>query len=518
MELLATAEQMQEYDRSAITRLSIPGLLLMENAGRAFVDELQKRAGSLARKQIIVVCGKGNNGGDGLVIARHCANRGALVHVFLLTKPSSLQGDSAVNYAAVKKISRMKNSGLRLSLTPTAARFAPRGPVDIIVDAIFGTGFSGSARGVFAEAIDWINRAKAFVASVDVPSGVNGTTGIVESSAVRADLTVTMGLAKIGHHVGEGRERSGEVVVADISMPPALFQGFPTQTMRVLGNDVRRSLPTRPQTAHKYSVGKVFVLGGSRNFTGAPTLAALSVLRAGAGAVVLGVPASIHPMLVRKLTEVILLPLPETESGTIAASALASVLEKCAWADAVALGPGLSRNAETDALLLNVLNDCRAPVVLDADGLSALAGKTGILRERPGPTILTPHTGELGRLIGHPAEEIELRRVEIARESARKLHSILVLKGSPTVTAIPKGVTYLNSTGNPGMATIGSGDVLTGVIASLLAQGMDPATAAWSGVWIHGRAGDLSADRLGQRSLMAGDILEAIAEVLHQLE
>lgn len=518
MEVLATAEQMQEYDRSAIRRLSIPGLLLMENAGRAFVDELQKRVHTLAGKNIVVVCGKGNNGGDGSVIARHCANRGAQVEVVLLARPSSLRGDAAKNYAIAKKMSAIRHSGLRVTSAASGAGFARRGNPDIIVDAIFGTGFSGSVSGVYSKAIDWINRSKAYIASVDIASGVQGNSGAVAAQAVRANVTVTMGLRKVGHFVGGGRERSGEVVVVDIGIPPSLVSVSRTQTFRVGETDVRQSLPERPLTAHKYSVGKVFVLGGSRNFTGAPALAALSALRSGAGAVILGVPASIHPLLVKKLTEVILLPLPETANGTVALSALQEVLEKCAWADSVALGPGLARDAETDRLVLSLLERTERPTVLDADGLNALSGKTSVLKRRSAPLVLTPHCGELSRLVGRPAALIDEKRVEVARESARQLRSILVLKGAPTVTATPEGKTYLNSTGNPGMATIGSGDVLTGIIAGLLAQGMDPVAGAWSGVWIHGKAGDLSAERLGQRGILASDILDAVPEVLLSLE
>lgn len=516
MELLATAQQMQEYDRSAIRGCSIPGLLLMENAGRAFVDELERRQGPLTGKHVTILCGKGNNGGDGFVIARHLVNRGALTEVILLCRPSAIQGDAAVNYHSVKKIVAAGGSRVKITQAATPAAFRPMHSPDIVVDALFGTGFSGDVRGVFAKAINWVNSQRSFVAAVDIPSGVNGTTGIVESKAVRADLTVTMGLAKVGHFIGSGREQSGEVVVADIGIPSFLFQPARNQTYRIGRSDVAERLPVRPRTAHKYNVGKVFMLGGSRSFTGAPFMAALSALRSGPGAVILGVPQSIHPMLVRKLTEVILLPLPETERGTIAHTGIEAVLEKCYWADAVALGPGMSRDPETDELLLSVLSRINKPTVVDADALTALVGKTGMLKRRNAATILTPHAGELARLIGQSAEDIESRRVELARESSRQLQSVVVLKGAPTVTAVPKGLTYLNSTGNPGMATIGSGDVLTGIIAGLLAQGMNPTDAAWAGVWVHGRAGDSAAGERGERSMLAMDILEAVPEVLKE--
>jgi NAD(P)H-hydrate epimerase len=254
----------------------------------------------------------------------------------------------------------------------------------------------------------------------------------------------------------------------------------------------------------------VYVVGGSRNFTGAPTLASLAALRAGAGAVVLGAPASLQGMLVRKLTEVILNPLPETAEGTISPEASDQILDRCAWADVVALGPGMGRNAATDSLVHRLLKEVTCPVVVDADGLTALASSVSVLRKRSGPTILTPHAGELARLIGMNSGEIEARRVDVVRESAKKLRSTVVLKGSPTVTASPDGRVFMNSTGNPGMATIGSGDVLTGLIAGLIAQGMTPEAGAWAGAFLHGRGGDLAAEKFGERSLLAGDILDCL--------
>jgi NAD(P)H-hydrate epimerase len=515
MQLLATAEQMQEFDRSAIKGLSIPGLLLMENAGRSFVDLLECAIGPVARKEITVLCGKGNNGGDGFVIARHCAIRGAQVVVTLLARPGELKGDAAANFAPLKAMAANRNSGIRIE-TPSGGGKLRIKAHKIVIDAIFGTGLTKNPAGIFASAIRWANSSGAFIAAVDIPSGVNGSTGAAADPAIRADMTVAMGLTKIGHYLSPGRELSGNLEIGDIGVPPFLFAPPAEPVWRVLDTDVARALPRRPATAHKYSVGKVFVLGGSRGFTGAPSLAALAALRSGAGAVVLGVPASIHPMLVKKLTEVILLPLPETAEGTIAPEGFDRIAERCSWADVVALGPGLGRNSATDGILLALLKKIERPVVLDADGLTAVAGSLSILGKRTQPTILTPHAGELGRLIGVSAEAIESRRVDIARDSAKKLKSVLVLKGSPTVTSWPRGPVCMNSTGNPGMATIGSGDVLTGVISGFAAQGMPAPEAAWAGVYIHGKGGDIAAGRLGQRSLLASDILDSIPEALQE--
>ncbi len=513
MQLLATAEQMREFDRTAITGLSIPGLLLMENAGLSFVNMLVAHTGSVTGKAVHILCGKGNNGGDGFVIARHLASRGANVEVTLLGRSNELKGDALVNFTAVRAIAAVRNSRIHLRSAGSSRDFKARAPA-IVVDAIFGTGFAKKPTGVYARAIDWANRSGAFVAAVDIPSGVNGSTGEASDPAIRADLTVAMGLPKIGHYVSPGRELSGKVEIGDIGVPPSVFRPPASPVYRVFPEDI--VLPQRPPTAHKYSVGKVFILGGSRNFTGAPSMAAMAALRSGAGAVVLGVPASIHAMLVRKLTEVILLPLPETGEGTVAPEAFDEIAVRCSWADVVAVGPGMGRNEATDGLVLRVLKEVERTIVLDADGLTALAGRPSATAKRKSATILTPHSGELARLIGSNAAAIESRRVEAARESAKKLRSIVVLKGSPTVTATPDGKACMNSTGNPGMATVGSGDVLTGIIAGLVAQGMGPEESAWGGALLHGAGGDIAAGRLGQNSLLASDILDSLPEALMQ--
>jgi ADP-dependent NAD(P)H-hydrate dehydratase / NAD(P)H-hydrate epimerase len=518
MQLVATAEQMQKFDRAAISGLSIPGLVLMENAGRAFVDRLQEKTGTFEGKSVSVVCGKGNNGGDGFVIARHIANRGGAVDVVLLCRPSELKGDAATNFAALRSMAADRHSHLRLirAVTPGAMKRVKFG--GIIVDAVFGTGFSGSPRKVFASAIECINSSGGPVASVDIPSGVNATTGEVETTAVRAALTITMGLPKVGHLVGAGRDHTGELFVVDISIPPFLIRPFKEQVFLVDRGDVRSALPVRPRTAHKYSVGKVLVIGGSKNYTGAPAMAALAALKVGAGAVVLAIPKSIHPVMARKLTEVILLPLAETADGTIAEEAMGELQERMDWADVVALGPGLSRNADTDRLVLGIVARHPKPLVVDADALGSLALKPGILRKRRGISIITPHSGELGRLVHSEPAEIERRRVMAARDASNLFRCIVVLKGSPTVTAAPTGTIFVNPTGNPGMATIGSGDVLTGTIAGLYAQGMTPEQSAWGGVFIHGDAGDIGARQLGERSLLATDILDRLSNSLKEVQ
>ena len=288
----------------------------------------------------------------------------------------------------------------------------------------------------------------------------------------------------------------------------------PPMVLKVAGTKAKGAavLPPRARTAHKYSVGKVFVLAGSRSFTGAPAMCAEAALRAGAGAVVLGAPRSIHQVLARKLTEVIVDPLAETEAGTVALASAEEIDRRVEWADVVVVGPGLSRDPETDRLVQDTVSRCRKPLLLDADGLNALGQKPKRISKRKAPTVVTPHAGELGRLTGQPSAGVEADRVSSARDAAYQFRAVVALKGAPTVTAEPGGATYVNSTGNPGMATIGSGDVLSGLVAGLWAQGMDPLAATYAGVFLHGKAGDIAADCYGERSLLAMDICKHLPE------
>ncbi len=517
MQLIATADLMRGFDRTAITRLRIPGLVLMENAGRAFVEELEREAGTLRGKQTVVVCGKGNNGGDGFVIARHIANRGGDVLVLLLASTRSVAGDAKTNLEAVLQMSRMRGAMIHFAQHAGKGKPPLPGAPDIVVDALFGTGFSGDLAAREREIVSWINGSGAFVASVDIPSGVDASSGTVGNAAVQANLTVAMGLAKIGHYVGQGCDASGAVRIADIGVPPALYRAGRTPVFRMLIDDVASILPSRPRNAHKYSAGKVLVIAGSRAFTGAPILTSEAALRSGAGAVVLAFPASIHQVLARRLTEVIMAPVTETPAGTLGPEALPEIRARCQWADAVALGPGLSRDEATMAFVRELLSTVHKPFVVDADALFALKGHSSILKRRKSPAVLTPHTGEFAVLTGGDAREADTFRIAAAHGAARHFGSVVVLKGAPTVTASPGGSVMINSTGNPGMATIGSGDVLTGIIAGFIAQGIPAERAACAGVFAHGLAGDIAAGRFGMRSMVATDIGSSIAGAISHI-
>jgi hydroxyethylthiazole kinase-like uncharacterized protein yjeF len=519
MEPLVTAGQMRECDRIAIQTLGVPGSVLMENAGRAVAMAVERRMESLHGRTIFVVCGKGNNGGDGYVAARHLVYARAKVVLLLLGKPTQAKSDAATHLKIIQKVLK-KNKKIEIQLinSPSMKLLHQLGKPDIIVDALFGTGFSSMVRKPYVEIMKWMNDRNVPIVSVDIPSGLNSDNGKVENIAVKAAETVTMGLKKIGLIVGKGPEYAGTITLERIGVPEQVYPLDTIKTHLVESEDVRNRLPKRPFNAHKHSVGKVFVIAGSPGLTGAAAMASHASMVTGAGAVVLGTPRSVYPILAKKLTEVMTEPLTDTEDGVISMKAYSIIKKYVEWADAVIIGPGLGKHAETQSLLFRLIGEVDKPLLIDADGINMLAGHTSQLKKnRNQKIVLTPHTGELSRLTGIASGEIENNRVEIARSTARKLALTLVLKGAPTVTA-SDGDVFVNSSGNPGMATAGSGDVLAGIIGTLLSQNMKRSEAAYCGVYIHGLAGDCARKVLGERSLMAMDILQNIPSALRTIE
>ena len=517
MQRIVSSEEMRWCDETAINQYGIPGMLLMENAGRGVVEIIKLIFPALESQKVLVVCGKGNNGGDGFVIARLLSNSNAQIQVLLMASPSELKGDAKTNFILLQRIA--KKSSHHITLHRYSKRLLSTLPrPDIIVDALFGTGFTGSVRKPFADVLAWLNKQRAQIVAVDIPSGVNGTSGVVENIAVRADRTVTFGSLKSGLLCNQGREHVGTLSVVDIGIPNSITHDKRFQISLVEQADVRRSIPKRPMHAHKYSVGKVLVLAGSKGLTGAAALCSTAALRAGAGAVVLGTPEPVYPILARKLTEVMTFPLPATSDGTLSLAALDGIHEKLSWADVLVIGPGLSQNPETQQLILKLLLEHRGKILVDADGLNAIAAN-GISKFRTARAqfILTPHVGEFSRLTGLHSLEVERHRIEAARVLAKQVGATIVLKGVPTVTALKNGSCFINSTGNPGMATAGSGDVLSGIIAGLWAQGMPDGEAAYAGVYLHGLSGDYAAKKLGERSLLANDLLEYLPAAMQLL-
>jgi len=517
-----TAAQMVEIDRQAIEELELPGRVLMENAGRSVAEAIAARVPELTpthsrgkRPVVVVVAGKGNNGGDALVAARHLQNRGAEVRAFILAERGRLPPAPAANAAVLEGV------GSPVEYLPDGADLerlsAALSEAEIVIDGLLGIGIKGAVRGYYGEAIELINRAGKMVVAVDLPSGLEADSGRVEGPCVKADLTVTMALPKLGLLLYPGRAYVGELAIAEVGYPRVILDSYSSKMELIDRELVARLLPPRRPDSHKGTYGKVFVVAGSRGYTGAAALAAESALRAGAGLVTLGIPASLNPILEEKLTEVITHPLPDSD-GSLAYEALEEVESFLKTQDALALGPGLSRSPETARLVQELVRRLSLPTVIDADGINNLSDDPAILKRAQAPLILTPHPGELSRLIEKSIKEIERDRVGTAREVAAEFEVILVLKGVPTVIALPSGFTYINSTGNSGLASGGSGDVLTGLIGGFLGQGLKPEEAAVCGVYLHGLIADRLREEKGERGMIAGDLVEKMPEVLREFE
>ncbi len=513
---VVTAKEMQELDRRAVAEYGIPSLLLMENAGVGTVQEMLAAFPTLPRSRVAVLCGRGNNGGDGYVTARHLLNRGAVVETFLLAPRGEIKGDARVNLGILEKM-----GGAPMEVTGAEDIRALRDRVasaDVVVDALLGTGAQGPARGLVAEAIEIVNRAGRPVVAVDIPSGLSADEPEPSGPAIRATLTVTFALPKRGLLLYPAAAHVGRLRIVDIGVPSALFR-LPELSLGLLeAEDVAPAFPPRDPAAHKGTFGHVLVIAGSVGKTGAAALTSLAAQRVGAGLVTLAVPQSLNDLLEVKLTEVMTEPVPETEARTIGREALDRLLRLAEGKSAVAIGPGLGSHPSTQKLVHELLGSLRLPVVLDADGINALVGHADILTGAAGPRILTPHPGELSRLLAVARDELIRRRIPLVQEVAGRLQVTLVLKTARTVVASPSRDAVIVPTGNPGMATGGTGDVLTGLIAGLLAQGVEPGLAAWAGVYVHGLAGDLAAERVGQEAMLAGDLLGHVPDAIRQVK
>jgi hydroxyethylthiazole kinase-like uncharacterized protein yjeF len=484
---VVTSAQMRAMDAETIEALGVPGLVLMEQAGTLTAVALARRYGPMDGKRAVVLCGTGNNGGDGFVVARHLLVAGAEVSVFLAGLPGKVAGDARANLEAFAGIggtihpaSEVTSRRLKSSLEKA----------DVVVDALFGTGLSAPLR---APARDWVkaaNRANRPIVAVDIPSGIDGDTGQVMGDAVRADLTVTFACPKRGHFLVPGMDHRGDLVVADIGIPPAVRRQFGGAVTLLTAPEAAALLPARKAAAHKGSFGHVLVIGGSVGMTGAATLAAKGALAAGAGLATVAAPKGLNDILEQKLTEAMTLPMAETDQRTLAEGALKPLLEAAAARSVAVLGPGISRDPETARLVRAFTRDHHGPLVLDADGLNAWAGKMDDFPRRTAPTVLTPHPGEMARLTGQKAAEIQADRMEAAWALARRIEAVVVLKGAHTVTADPFGGVRVNPTGNPALATGGTGDVLAGMVGAYLAQGLAAPDAGALAAYLHGLAAD----------------------------
>jgi len=494
---LPDAAEQRALDGWAIGELGIPGLELMERAGTGLAELVAERAPT---GRIAVVCGKGNNGGDGLVAARVLRDRGRETEVLILGAPDEYLGDARAN------LERLPGP------PPQPFRAAALEGAAAIVDAILGTGFAGEPREPVAGAIDAIDeaRAGAVVVACDVPSGVDASTGVVAGRAVHAHATATFHAAKPGLWIAPGKQHAGEVRVVDIGIPPG---GPADPRIGLIAPAVLDGVPRRGAESTKFAAGSVLVCGGSPGLTGAPCMASESAMRAGAGYVTACVPASLHAIFEGRLLEVMTVPLRDNE-GALHPTAVGEAVERAARVDAVVLGPGLGRDPGAVRFARGLASALELPLILDADGLNAHAGELEALADRQAPTVLTPHPGELGRLLEIESQAVQARRLECARRAAKQARAIVVLKGDDTIIAQPDGRAAVSPGGAPALATAGTGDVLSGVIGAFLAKRMDPFHAACAGVFAHVRAGQLAGESIGPEGVIASDVIGALPAAL----
>jgi NAD(P)H-hydrate epimerase len=516
---LVTAKQMQEMDRYTIEKFGIPGRVLMENAGRGAVDFFMETCRPTPATRVAVVAGRGNNGGDGWVMARYLMEKQIPVTVFLLSERDRVTGDARTNMELVEKLLPHYPACTIKQITDAAGLEQARISLvhhDLFVDAVFGTGLNSDVRGFFKGVITCINQTGKPVFAVDIPSGLNADTGAVCGVCIRATATATFAFAKIGHVLYPGNEYTGRLRVVDIGIPDFTAQNQDIRFQVMEKHDIRDLFPPRPFNSHKGTFGHLLILSGSPGKTGAAALCANAATRIGTGLVTLGLPERISPVVEPMVIEPMTVPLPETPSGALSAAGLNDILALAGTRQALALGPGLGTDPDTGKLVTALVKQCPVPLIMDADAVNCVADNPEVLLSRTSPAVLTPHPGEMARLAGISTSEIQADRPGTARRFAEKFNVILVLKGAQTLIALPDGCLFLCPAGNPGMATGGMGDVLTGMIAGLAAQGMALENAARAGVFIHGVCGDLLADKVGGFGFLAGDMLQSIPEVIHR--
>ncbi len=530
---IVTAEEMRDIDRQTIARYGISGVVLMERAGLAVGTKIKEIYG---RKKIIVISGGGNNGGDGLVVARNLHNEGWDVKVFLTSIPEDLKGDALSQYEAAIRFG--------LSIRPAEELFTQNPSVlahhALIVDAIFGTGLSKPVAGKLSKVIRLINDSGLPVISVDIPSGVSSDSGQIMGDAVRADHTITFGLPKRGHFLYPGAGLSGRLFVEDIGFPHELLDpgGFGTEL--IAKEEVSAMIPVRRDYSNKGDYGRILIVAGSRGKTGAALMAAKACLRAGAGLVTVGIPESLADIFQARVTEEMVLLLPDRGDGTLSAKASRGILDFMDKPSHIlAIGPGIGVSKDTTRLVKDLIRNSASPIVIDADGINSLRGDRTIFRNAAAPVILTPHPGEMARLLGDSEpgrhdqaknqsvrkkamaasiSDIEKDRINTAVSFTKETGTFLVLKGVPTVIATPHGKAFLNPRGNPGMAKAGTGDVLTGMISGFLGQTGNPLHACILGVYMHGLSGDIATSEKGPHSVIATDIIDKIPAAFYSLK
>lgn len=506
---ISTVEQMHALDKRAIEKYGIEEKLLMENAGHAVYFIISKILQDIKGKKFVVFAGPGNNGGDALVVARKLHSNGAQVKVYLMSSPDKYHGAARMNYDIAKRIGiEMEEfSGADAIVRLDVER------ADAVVDGILGTGISREVAGKYREAIELINQSAKLVFSVDIPSGINGNTGRIMGAAVKANYTVTFGLPKIGNILYPGFAHCGKLYVSHISFPP---ENYDDEEINILTNDPV-PIPPRREDGHKGSFGDVLFLAGAKKYFGAPFFSAMSFLKAGGGYARLATAGSVVPFIGSEGREIVYYPLEETEEGTIAYTSREEILKISEMVDMVVIGPGTTLHERTQRLITDLIARIDKPLLVDGDGLTALASKVEVLEDRKEPVVLTPHPGEMARLVKMSVKDVLDNSIEIARDFAMSHGVIIALKGAHTRIAMPDGRVYVNLTGNSGMATAGSGDVLTGTIAAMFGLGLNLEEAVRMGVFVHGLAGDIAAEKIGKDGMTARDIMNALPEAMQRV-
>ncbi len=512
---LVTASEMQRMDRETIESFGLPGRLLMENAGRGatafFIENLCPMCGDT----IGVMAGRGNNGGDGFVMARYLHQKGLSVKVFLLSDPKQVVGDARLNLDLLAPLN------IEVIHLPDQAAFeaatALLAEPTMWIDALLGTGLNADVRGYFKAAIAFLNAAAKPIFAVDIPSGLNADTGQVQGFCVKADATATFAFAKVGHLLHPGVQHTGRLKVIDIGIPAHIVEKVGCRQHLLTPGGSRRLLRPRDPQAHKGSTGHLLVVAGKSGTTGAAAMTAMAALRTGAGLVTLGCPQGVQALVAQQTLEAMTVGLAETHLGGLSAKALPQILGLASGRKCIAVGPGMGTESDTGTLLEGLLNQSPLPLVIDADGLNLLADRIELLAQAKVPVILTPHPGEMARLTGQTTADLLKDRVATARSFAVTHGVVLVLKGARSIVARPDGHVWVNSSGNSGMASGGMGDVLTGVIAGLVTQDYAPEAAARLGVYLHGAAGDALARTIGPQGYLASDLMAALPRELADL-
>jgi len=510
---VSTVEQMRNLDKRASEEYGIAENLLMENAALASYEVLRTVLKPLENKRILLFCGTGNNGGDSLALGRKLHSMGAEIRVIILGDPGKYRGAAELNYSIIKKIPCNIISAPDDSAFEEADIQILLNNCDAVVDGIFGTGLTRNPEGRYRKAIEMINNANRTVFSLDIPSGISGNYGTIMGTAVRADYTISFGLPKLGNILYPGYELCGRLYVTHISFPEKLSDNPEIKCAL----NMPAPLPKRSRTGHKGTFGDALFISGAASYYGAPYFSALAFLKAGGGYSRLACPGSMVPGIGGKAGELVFIPQKETSEGSIAFKNVEELLNTCSITDIAVIGPGLSRNRETGRLVCGFAEKADLPLLIDGDGLFAVSedpSALSVLKKRKSPTILTPHPGEFSKLTGRTKEEIADDPCSILRDFAENTDSITLLKGAHTLIAFPDGSLYINMSGNSGMGTAGSGDVLTGVIAAVFGLGTEIEDAVKTGVFLHGFAGDIAAENRGEDGITAEDILNALPEAL----